>query len=342
VVTNAAPGASARVWAPGRVNLMGDNTDYAGGVALPMAIDLGTTITGQVVDGRVRLTSEGFDGRVDVSAESGGARSGSARTGWGRYVAAVVAEVGPTHGFEGRISTTIPIGAGLSSSAALEVAVALAVGSPLGPLELALACQRAEHAASGVPCGVMDQLTSICGVEDHALLVDFRALTYDLVALPSSAEVVVIHSGQSRELAGSAYAERRQQVADAEREIGPLRDADLDDLSAIRDRATRARARHVVTENARVPAFAAALASEDLREAGAIMAASHASNRDDFEASTLVVDALVDRLTAIPGVFGARLVGGGFGGCVLTLTEPGVLAEGWKVRASGGATSAIA
>ncbi len=321
---------------------MGDHTDYADGFALPMAIDLGTTIVGRPVDDRVRLTSDGFDGRVEVGAASPDDRPGPELPDWGRYVAAVITEVGPTRGFDGRVSTTIPIGAGLSSSAALEVAVALAVGSTLPPVDLALACQRAEHAASGVPCGVMDQLTSICGVEGHALLVDFRALTYDLVALPSSAEIVVIHSGQSRELAGSAYADRRRQVADAEREIGPLRDADLDDIGAIRDPVARARARHVVTENARVPAFAAALTSEDLREAGSIMAASHASNRDDFEASTPVVDALVDRLTATPGVFGARLVGGGFGGCVLTLTEPGVLTEGWKVQASGGASSVLA
>jgi galactokinase len=324
------------------VNLMGDHTDYAGGIALPMAIDLGTTIEGRPVEGRLRLTSDGFDGRVDVAVASGGDRRDPEVPDWGRYVTAVVAEVGPTRGFDGHVSTTIPIGAGLSSSAAFEVAVAMAVGSALGPIELALACQRAEHAASGVPCGVMDQLTSICGVEGHALLVDFRALTYDLVSLPASAEIVVVHSGQSRELAGSAYADRRRQVADAEREIGSLRDADLDDIRAIRDPVARARARHVVTENARVLAFAAALASEDLAEAGSIMAASHASNRDDFEASTPVVDALVDRLTTTRGVFGARLVGGGFGGCVLTLTEPGALTEGWRVQASGGASSAVA
>jgi galactokinase len=335
-------GATTRVWAPGRVNLMGDHTDYAGGLALPMAIDLGTTIEGRPLEGRLRLTSEELDGSVEVEVGSARDQLDPVLPNWGRYVAAVVAEVGPTCGFDGRISTTLPIGAGLSSSAALEVAVAIAVGSSLGPIELALACQRAEHAASGVPCGLMDQLTSICGVEGHALLVDFRAVSYDLVPVPSSAEIVVIHSGQTRELAGSAYGDRRREVAAAEGDIGPLRDAGLGDVGAIRDRAVRARARHIVSENARVLAFAGALASADLEEAGSIMAASHASIRDDFEASTPVVDALVERLTTTPGVFGARLVGGGFGGCVVTLTEPGALTEGWRVRASDGASPVVA
>ena len=329
-----------RAWAPGRVNLMGDHTDYVGGLALPMAIHLGTTVSGRRTEDRVHLVSEGHEGSVDLRV--GEPVAPDALPTWGRYVAAVVDEVGPMRGVDGVVSTTLPIGAGLSSSAALEVAVAMAVGSPLDRLDLALACQRAEHAASGVPCGLMDQLTSICGVEGHALLVDFRSRSYDLVRVPESIDIVVIHSGQARELAGSGYADRRAEVAEAERHIGPLRDAELGDLDSIPDPAARARARHVGPENARVLAFAAALAAEDLTRAGAIMAESHASNRDDFEASTPIVDALVERLVATPGVFGARLVGGGFGGCVVTLTQRGALAEGWKVRAAGGASVALA
>ena len=325
------------VWAPGRVNLMGDHTDYIGGLALPMAIHLGTTITGRALDDHIRLESEGFDGKVDVDLRTGEPRTDVPLPTWGRYVAAVAAHVQPTRGFEGHITTTIPIGAGLSSSAALEVAVASALGSSLVGNDLALACQRAERAASGVPCGVMDQLTSIAGVEGHALLVDFRALTYELVAVPPSVEVVVVHSGQTRELANSEYAKRIGEVAAAEREIGPLRDATLDDVRTIRDPKARARARHVVTEIERVRVFAAALSSEDLPTVGAVIGESFESNRDDFEASTPIVDALVERLCATPGVWGARLVGGGFGGCVVALTEPGVLDEGWVVRAGGGA-----
>ena len=149
---------------------------------------------------------------------------------------------------------------------------------------------------------------------------------------------MVVHSGQQRRLADSAYADRRRQVEAAERQIGPLRDATLADLGGVADRTERARARHVVTENARVRAFADALRGDDPVTAGAVMAESHASNRDDFEASTPVVDALVERLAARPGVYGVRLVGGGFGGCVVALTEPGALDEGWTVVASAGAS----
>jgi galactokinase len=325
------------VWAPGRVNLMGDHTDYIGGLALPMAIHLGTTITGRALDGRVRLESEGFEGTVDLALGPDLPRPEDVLPVWGRYVATVAAKVQPARGFEGRITTTIPIGAGLSSSAALEVAVARALDATLVGTDLALACQAAEHAASGVPCGVMDQLTAIAGTEGHALLVDFRALTWELVAVPPSVEVVVVHSGQTRELAGSEYGNRIGEVTAAEREIGPLRDATLDDVRAIRDPKARARARHVVTEIERVRAFARALSSEDMSAAGAIVAESFISNRDDFEASTPIVDTLVERLSATPGVWGARLVGGGFGGCVVALTEPGALDEGWVVRPAGGA-----
>jgi galactokinase len=187
----------------------------------------------------------------------------------------------------------------------------------------------------------MDQLTSLRGVAGHALLIDFRTLEARPVPVPAGVAVVVIHSGEERELASSAYAERRAQLEAAERIIGPLRDASTDDLAAIDDEVVRARARHVVTENDRVVRFADAFRSGDVGTAGALMIDAHASFRDDFGATTPVVDALVDRLVATPGVHGARLTGGGFGGCVVALVEPGTSADGWGrhwwVRASEGA-----
>lgn len=333
--------ATIRAHAPGRVNLIGEHTDYVGGLALPMAIDLGTTIVGRAIDDRIRLRSAGFPGQVDLPLVIDD--PAGVTPAWGRYVAGVVAVLAPRRGIDGEISTTIPVGTGLSSSAALELAVALALEaadptrSTLGPTDLARAGQRAEQLASGVPCGLMDQLTSAAGVEGHALLIDFRTGAFEPVPVPADVDIVVIHSGQARELATSAYAERRAQLEAAERVIGPLRDATVADLTALADPVVRARARHVVTENARVIEVADGFRSADLGRAGQAMTAGHASFRDDFSASTVVVDALVDRLVGTPGVYGARLTGGGFGGCVVALAEPGALTEGWTVHASAGA-----
>ena len=327
-----------RAHAPGRVNLIGDHTDYVAGLALPMAIDLGTTIVGTAHPNRVRLRSEGFAGTVDVPIDID--EPSAVDPPWGRYVAGVVAVVRPDHGIDGEVTTTIPVGTGLSSSAALELAVTLAVGASGPPIELALACQVAEQRASGVPCGVMDQLTSAGGVEGHALLIDFRTLDLTPVAVPEGARIVVVHSGQERELATSAYGQRRAELEAAEARIGALRDASVGDLRHL-DADIRRRARHVITENERVVAFAEAFRSGDLAAAGVLMVEAHASFRDDFEASTPVVDALVERLTSTPGVLGARLTGGGFGGCVVALCEPGVATQdwgrSWTVRASAGA-----
>jgi galactokinase len=259
---------------------------------------------------------------------------------WGRYVAGVVAELRPTVGAVGTVHTTLPVGAGLSSSAALEVSVALALGFTGSHVELALACQRAEHAASGVPSGIMDQLTSAAGVAGSALLIDCTTLERTPVPLPPDVEVVVVHSGEARELVGSAYGERRRQCEAAELEIGPFRTATLDAVAAIGDPVVRRRARHVVTENARVREAAAALAAGDAETTGRAMAASHASLRDDFEVSTPALDRLVAELSAAPGVFGARLTGAGFGGCAVALTRPGAVRRGWVVRAVGGASVA--
>ena len=170
--------------------------------------------------------------------------------GWARYVAGVVAELRPSAGFIGTVNTTFPIGAGLSSSAALEVAVALALGFEGSLLELAELCQRAEQRASGVPCGIMDQLASAAGVEGHALRIDCTSLAVDPIPIPDDIEVIVVDSGQRRALATSAYAERAAACQAAQWVAGPLRDASLTDLERLGDDTVRRRARHVVTENA--------------------------------------------------------------------------------------------
>ncbi|MCA1690842.1 MAG: hypothetical protein LC733_01095 [Actinobacteria bacterium] len=257
---------------------------------------------------------------------------------WARYVAGVVAVVEPDTGGVGTVDTELPVGAGLSSSAALEVAVALALGFRGSPLEVAAACQRAEHLASGVPSGIMDQLASAAGVAGHALLIDCTTLSVEAVPLPEGLEVVVVDSGERRALASSAYAERRRQCEEAASVIGPLRTATEDDVATLEDGVLRRRARHVVTENARVRMFADALRGGDLAAAGHLMDGSHRSLRDDFEVSTPGLDRLVAGLQGQPGVYGARMTGGGFGGCVVVLAEAGAQVDGWRLTAGGGAS----
>ena len=329
-------------FAPGRVNVIGDHTDYTGGLALPMAIAEGTTVTVERGGDVVRLASD--DEPLPAIVPLDVAEPSAVEPTWARYVAGVVAELRPETGARGTVSTTLPVGAGLSSSAALEVAVALSLGFEGDALALARLCQRAEHRASGVPCGIMDQLTAAAGVEGSLLLLDCRTFTVTPVPLPAGVAIVGVHSGVPRSLAGTAYAERRAQCAAAEREIGPLRDAQLDDLVALADPVLRRRAHHVVSENGRVLAFVDALAAGDHQLAGTAMNDSHASLRDDFEASTPAVDALVDRLAAEPGVFGARMTGGGFGGMVIALCDAeaadtvAVARRGQRFIASAGAS----
>ena len=312
---------SVRAWAPGRVNLIGDHTDHTGGLVLPMAIDLGTTVTGarggDAVELRSASETEPAVVALDVDDLS------AVTPAWARYVAGVVAELRPAAGFSGTVETTLPVGAGLSSSAALEVAVALALGFDGSPLELAQLCQRAEQRASGVPCGIMDQLAAAAGVDGHALRIDCTTLTVEPVPIPDDIDVLVVDSGQRRALATSAYAERAASCQAAVAAVGPLTTATLDDVDRIEDPVVRRRARHVVTENARVDAFTRALAVGDRAGLHAAMAGSHASLRDDFEVSTPVLDELVARLDATDGVIGARLTGAGFGGCVVALVERG-------------------
>jgi galactokinase len=321
------------VRAPGRVNLIGDHTDYTGGMVLPMTIDRWTEIRG-IPANTVSLHSADEAEPAELSLTIDNPQE--IEPHWARYVAGVVAEMQPYGGIAGTVATDIPIGAGLSSSAALELAVALALGFDGDALSLAQLCRRAEIRASGVPCGIMDQLVIAAGVEGHALLIDCADVTIEPVRIPDNAQIVVQFVAR-RALVGSAYAERVAECATAEELIGPLRVATLSDTMRIADQEVRSRAQHVVSENQRVREFAAALTDGDLRTAGALMVASHDSLRDLYRTSTPVMDAAVVQLMAQPGVYGARMTGGGFGGCIVALTEPGALADGWVVRAVAGA-----
>jgi len=324
-----------RVYAPGRVNLIGDHTDYTGGLVLPMAIDLGTTIVGERGGDSIVLRSHAAGGtaRVAISVSDPAA----ATPPWARYVAGVVAEVQPEQGFVGAITTTLPLGKGLSSSASLEVAVALAIGDERDPHRVAGMCQRAEQRGAGVPCGIMDQLVVAAAIDEHVLLIDCRSLALTPVKVPDDVAIYAVDCGEARHLVGSPYADRRADCALAEAIIGPLRDADLDDVGQIADERIRRRARHVVTENQRVVDFAAALARGDYGRAGALMIESHNSLRNDFEVTTTRLDELVARLCTTTGVFGARVTGAGFGGCVVVLSEASTTIDGWRLRPSAGA-----
>jgi galactokinase len=327
-----------RVHAPGRVNLIGDHTDYTGGLVFPMAIDRGTTVDYSPGGDSIQLRSDAEDGDVDITLPFTGDAS-TVRPRWGTYVAAMAAEIGVTTGLIGDVTSDIPAGAGLSSSAALECAIGLALGFDGTPTDLALAARRAEHAATGVPTGIMDQLCIAAAQAGHATMIDCHTLVVTQVPVPTDIDVVVRFVAH-RTLVGSAYADRVAECARAEDVLGPLRTATVDDVAAhaaeLGDIPMR-RARHVVTENQRVREFATALERGDYVRAGALMTDSHESLRADFETSTPTMDAAVARLLGTPGVFGARMTGGGFGGCIVAIGTPGSLTEGWTVVASDGA-----
>ncbi len=308
--------------APGRVNLIGGHVDYHEGPVVAAALSLGVDCEFAARDdARVVVRSDGFDGVTDIAAD-GQDDPASLEPRWGRLVGAVTAELARRGrapvGIDATVSSSLPAGCGLSSSAAFEVAIALALATvanlPIAPLELAQACQAAELAATGVPCGIQDQVASIAGARGHAVLLDCRDLTISAVPIPDEAAVVVVDSGVARTLEGSPWIARRaDSFADAAAiGVRVLRDATAADVAG------RPRAQHVVDEIARVWAFADALRTRDLGAAGALMLASHQSSRDLFESSLPELDRLVELLVG-EGAYGARLTGGGFGGCVVAL-----------------------
>jgi len=335
-------------FAPGRVNLIGDHTDYTGGLALPMAIDLGTEVifspdrSASMIE--LSSSTEPEAARVPVDMAADPWELGMLLPEWARHVGAVVAVTHPLYGGKGSITTSLPVGAGLSSSASLEIAVALALGFEGSSRSLARACQHAEQAASGVLTGIMDQLAITLAEPGCALLVDCASLETTPVRIPEQAEILVFHCGVRRTVVGSAYAERRAECEAAERQVGPLRSASPWEVDRLRDPTLRRRARHVVSENARVRSFAGALEHGDLRTAGALMNESHGSLTIDFEVSIPELDRLVHRLQGLRGVHGARMTGAGFGGCVVALADEGAVRlpvrgyDGWVVQPAGPAS----
>ena len=326
---------SYRAVAPGRVNLIGDHTDYTGGLVLPMAIKMFTSIEFSLQENYVDLRSESEDGiyRRALSDRSDPQTSSS----WGRYVDAVLSLIEEPQGLTGVIRSTLPIGAGLSSSASLEVALALALGFQGDELSLALLGQRAEHMATQVPCGIMDQLCITSAVAGTASLINCS--TYEVTHIPIPEDVkVVVRFVTARQLEGSAYAQRVEECRLAEHFVGPLSVADMSDVTKIPDAIVRSRATHVISENARVSAFATALSVSDFSLAGEIMQESHKSLAENFAVSVPEMDQAVAQLAATPGVYGARMTGGGFGGCVVALCEPSAQVEGWVVEPVGAAS----
>jgi galactokinase len=333
---SADPSAIRVVRAPGRVNLIGDHTDYNEGFALPAAIDLGIAIALIPTDDRrveLTLAETGETGTFELDAPI--ERQG----GWLDYVRGMAwalrrAEV-PTAGFRGLLASDLPQGAGLSSSAAIELASGWALtggeAPPVPTIELVKVVQLAENGFIGLNNGLMDQYASAFGADGRALLLDCRSLTHRPIALPAGIRLVACHSGSPRKLESSAYNERRAQceaaVAAIQRldpTVRALRDVTPELLQRARPAlgmVAYARARHVVREDGFVLDAVAALEAGDLSEVGRLFFASHASLRDDYEVSSRELDALVEIARATPGVLGARLTGAGFGGCTINLVR---------------------
>lgn len=319
------------VRAPGRVNLIGEHTDYNGGFVLPLAIDRAMWIALQPQSGsQVTLYSINQDDELafDLSDIT------HTNAGWGEYVKGVARMLRddgyPLRGWRGVMVSDVPMGAGLSSSAALELAIARTFAAVSGfewePATMAKIGQRAENDWVGVNCGIMDQMISAAGVADHALLIDCRTLETEPAPLPPGSAVVVMNTTVRRGLVDSAYNERRSQCETAADFFGvsTLRDVDGATFAAQQtdlDSLTRQRAQHVITENERVLAAIAAMKAGDVATLGRLMDESHVSMRDDFEISCPELDAMVEAAQATEGCFGARMTGGGFGGCAVALVD---------------------
>ena len=350
-------------WAPGRVNLIGGQVDWHEGWVVTMAIDRGVSVTARPrPDARITAHSTATDDAVEFAIADAIADPGAVLPAWGRTVAAAARVLAdnaiPVGGADLRIGGDLPVGAGLSSSAAFAVASLLALADPDRPApsgtDLALAAVTTEHFASGVPCGTQDPMTVVHGRAGHALLIDCRTHEVTPLPWPAAISVVVVHTGVPRVLADTPFAEYRADSLAVAETLGvpTLRDATAEQVT------TYPRGRHAVSEMARTRSFAAALAAADTAALGPLMDASHASSRDDMGVSTPELDTLVRALRG-HGALGARLTGAGFGGCVVALVpeaRAGPIAEAacadycaatgrtpqwWAVRPAGGAGIAL-
>ncbi|MEZ5343295.1 MAG: galactokinase family protein [Acidimicrobiales bacterium] len=330
-------------FAPGRVNLIGEHTDYTGGLVLPFALDVGVTVRGERGGDTIHLRSDDEPEPVALTLD-GEPLDGAELAPWGTYVAEAVKQLRPTVGFVGTVSSTMPRGGtGLSTSSALTCSVLLALGAEGDALTIASMAQRAEIAATGVNIGLMDQIASMCGVDGHAVRIDCRSFDVETVTIPDHVDILVVHSGQPRLLVDSEYNNRRIACQMIEDQIGPLRDRTLDDVRSLTDPVLRKRATHVIAENERVDQMVLALRSGDVAQMADLLRQGHRSLAELFETSTPIVDAMVDTLEATPGVHAARMTGGGFGGCIVALAEPGVALETptWWMRAKAGPGASV-
>ena len=318
-------------FAPGRVELLGNHTDYNEGVVLSAALHLGVTVAGKCLSSNVihlcsRQANPPWEGVLESKI--------SPQQVWADYPCGIVWalqdagwELG---GFEAEFDSTLPVGAGLSSSAAIEVATALFLCRlfhlEIPPMELAKLCRKAENDFVGVQCGLLDQVSSLFGKKNHAVFLDCRRETVESIPFPENTAILVIHSGIKHALTGGEYNERREACFEAARLLGvpALRDATSEQVLQLSDTRIRKRALHVTGENERVFQAVEMLREGNLRQFGAFMTASHRSSQENFENSTPELDLLVELALKQPGVFGSRLTGGGFGGSTVTILPQSV------------------
>ena len=327
--------------APGRVNLIGEHTDYNLGFVFPIALEMACYVAiAPARHGQLRIYSRDFEAEFSILVEYL-AQTKPAKT-WSDYPVGVAHEMVragvPLEGADLYIASEVPAGSGLSSSAALEIAAAVALlgGRKMQQLELALLGQRAESQFVGMPCGIMDQYASVFGRKGSAIQIDCRSLTHEYVTLPADVRIIAVNSLVKHELGSSAYRERVAECQEAvkaiqktDHEVRSLRDVSLERFQEIeRDipDVPRKRARHVISDSQRVLDLGAAARANDLREMGRLFVASHRSMQHDYEISCEEIDFLVDTAMKLPGVYGARMTGGGFGGCTVNLIAPGSVA----------------